>query len=415
MNINVILVFALLILFTACGGNSARESSSSDKITIACYYFPNYHFDKRNTKLLGPGWSEWELTKKAEPRYPGHNQPRIPMWGYTDEANPVHMAQKIDAAANHGIDAFIFDWYYYDDGPFLEGGLEEGFMKAPNSHKIKFGLMWANHDWVNIFPIRIGLDKKVAPPVVYQGKITPETWDKMTDYIIEKYFKVPSYWKIDGAPYFSVYDFNKLLESFGSLNAAKAGLKLFRKKTRAAGFSDLHLNLVFWGNPVLPGEKVVKNADNISSRLGFNSITSYVWIHHTDKMDFPVASYGSVRSEYFSYAKKAVTRFNLPYFPNVTVGWDSSPRCDPNSSWGNYGYPYTSVIEGNTPDAFKNALVEAREFLKKNSSSKGILTLNSWNEWTEGSYLEPDTLNGMSYLQALKEVFGNKIIKEQSK
>jgi hypothetical protein len=33
---------------------------------------------------------------------------------------PVQMAQKIDAATSHGIDAFIFDWYYYDDGVFLE-------------------------------------------------------------------------------------------------------------------------------------------------------------------------------------------------------------------------------------------------------------------------------------------------------
>jgi hypothetical protein len=405
MNINVIPAFALLILFSACGGNPAREFSSSDKITIACYYFPNYHFDKRNTKLLGPAWSEWELTKNAAPRYPGHNQPRIPLWGYTDEADPVQMAQKIDAAANHGIDAFIFDWYYYDDGPFLEGGLEEGFMKALNSHKLKFGLMWANHDWVNIFPIRIGPDKKVAPPVVYHGKITPETWDKMTDYIIEKYFKVPSYWKIDGAPYFSVYDFNKLLESFGSLNAAKAGLRLFRKKTRAAGFSDLHLNLVFWGKPVLPGEKVVKNADDLAFRLGFNSITSYVWIHHTGNMDFPVTSYDTIRSEYFRYAKNAVSRFNLPYYPNVTIGWDSSPRCDPTSAWGNFGYPYTPVIEGNSPEAFKRALLEAREFLERYPSSKGVLTLNSWNEWTEGSYLEPDTINRMAYLEAIKEVF----------
>ena len=30
------------------------------------------------------------------------------------------MAQKIAAAADHGINAFIFDWYYYDDGLFLE-------------------------------------------------------------------------------------------------------------------------------------------------------------------------------------------------------------------------------------------------------------------------------------------------------
>jgi hypothetical protein len=35
-----------------------------------------------------------------------------------------------------------------------------------------------------------------------------------------------------------------------------------------------------------------------------------------------------------------------------------------------------------------------------------ILTINAWNEWTEGSYLEPDTEFGMGYLEAVRNVFG---------
>jgi hypothetical protein len=38
-------------------------------------------------------------------------------------------------------------------------------------------------------------------------------------------------------------------------------------------------------------------------------------------------------------------------------------------------------------------------------NSSRILNINCWNEWTEGSYLEPDTVNGMSYLEAIKDVF----------
>ena len=32
----------------------------------------------------------------------------------------------------------------------------------------------------------------------------------MTDYIIERYFRHPSYWRIDGRPYFSVYELYRL-------------------------------------------------------------------------------------------------------------------------------------------------------------------------------------------------------------
>jgi hypothetical protein len=35
-----------------------------------------------------------------------------------------------------------------------------------------------------------------------------------------------------------------------------------------------------------------------------------------------------------------------------------------------------------------------------------IMTINAWNEWTEGSYLEPDTVQGLGYLAAIRETFG---------
>lgn len=35
-----------------------------------------------------------------------------------------------------------------------------------------------------------------------------------------------------------------------------------------------------------------------------------------------------------------------------------------------------------------------------------LLTFNSWNEWTEGSYLLPDMRWGCSYLRAVRNVFG---------
>ena len=43
-----------------------------------------------------------------------------------------------------------------------------------------------------------------------------------------------------------------------------------------------------------------------------------------------------------------------------------------------------------------------RDRLLADPDGPRILNINCWNEWTEGSYLEPDTKNGMSYLEAVK-------------
>ena len=131
------------------------------------------------------------------------------------------MAQKIGAAADYGVNAFIFDWYYYDDGPYLEGALERGFLRATNNSRVKFGLMWANHDWFDIQ----GYNPADKVKLLYPGKVTPATWDKITDLVIARYFKHPSYWKIDGKPYFSIYEMSLFLENFGSVEgcARRAG------------------------------------------------------------------------------------------------------------------------------------------------------------------------------------------------
>src|SRR5690606_20733488 len=118
----------------------------------------------------------------------------------------------------HGVDTFIFDWYMYEDGPFLNKGLDEGFLQAENKDKMKFGLMWANHDWVDIHPYVKG--EKQA--LLYPGKVSPQRYEEISDMLVEQYFTRSNYWKIDGKAYFSVYDVQKFVEGFGSLEATKA-------------------------------------------------------------------------------------------------------------------------------------------------------------------------------------------------
>jgi hypothetical protein len=137
--------------------------------------------------------------------------------------------------------------------------------------------------------------------------------------------------------------------------------------------------------------------------LGFNSVTSYVWIHHIEMPDFPVTDYHYVRQKMRDFYQNAATEYGLPYYPNVTMGWDSSPRTVQSDVFDNLGYPFTPTLGGNTPEAFRQGLEDVRAFLQ--TQPHKMLNINAWNEWTEGSYLEPDTEYGMGYLEAIRNVF----------
>lgn len=368
---------------------------------VGAYYFPNYHADARNALTHGRGWTEWELVKRAEARFPGHAQPRAPLWGYEDEAEPGVMARKIEAAADHGIGHFLFDWYWYEDGPFLQRALDEGFLRAPNNRRLKFALMWANHDWTDIHPAgRAG-----RPALLYPGVVTRAAWDMLTDVVIERYFRHPSYWTLDGCPYFSIYELMTLVRGLGGIGPTRKALDWFRRKTRAAGFADLHLNAVVWGVQVLPNEEAITNPRQMLAELGFQSVASYVWVHHVGLSSFPTTAYDGVARAAAEHWRRADAEYGLPFHPNVTMGWDSSPRTVQSDVYEAVGYPFGAVIEGNTPARFHAALQEAKAFLDGRGGPK-ILSLNAWNEWTEGSYLEPDAVNGMGYLEAVRAVFG---------
>ncbi len=59
------------------------------------------------------------------------------------------------------------------------------------------------------------------------------------------------------------------------------------------------------------------------------------------------------------------------------------------------------------PEAITKALQLAKEYADQHLQQPPLITINSWNEWTESSYLQPDDRYGYGYLDAVKKVFGH--------
>jgi hypothetical protein len=369
---------------------------------VAVYYFPGYHVDPRNELWHGRGWTEWDMVRLARPRFEGHLQPKTPAWGHFDEADPAFAAREIDLAADNGVTCFLYDWYWYEGRPFIEGALERGFLQAPNRRRLKFALMWANHDWVQIHPARHGQKWDLLLP----GRASMDQFEPVMDYIIEHYFTQPNYLTIAGRPYFSIYEMGTFIRGMGSIDTAAQALARFDAKAKAAGLPGIHFNAVLWGISVLPAEVKVDNWADLIGRLGIASLTSYCWVHHYDlgKAAFPLGSYADALAGNRAVWEKMARTMPAPYAPNVSMGWDSSPRTLQSDKFEQGGYPFTPILYA-TPEQFREALTAARRHVEQHNVAPPMITINAWNEWTEGSYLLPDTVHGTRFVEAIREVF----------
>ena len=59
------------------------------------------------------------------------------------------------------------------------------------------------------------------------------------------------------------------------------------------------------------------------------------------------------------------------------------------------------VVEGGTPELFEKYMTEQIKRAKE-VYHKDMIFVAAWNEWAEGSMLEPDSINQFGYLEALR-------------
>ena len=370
-------------------GRHGRSSNSSDAIEVLAYYYPQWHPDPLNDLLHEPGWTEWSLVKAARPRFPGHGQPKRPAWGYADESDPANASRAIAAAVDHGLTGFLVDWYWYDNQPFLNGALDHGLLKAERLQEFGFALMWANHDWTDLYPATSATPATLlpAPNAVYHARCAFQ-------HVIERYLAHPRYWRIGGAAYFSLYDVPAFARGMGGPGAAADVLAEFRDAAARAGCGELHLNGAI--------NFQIDDPAALATRLGLDSLTHYTWWHHPAAGfdTFPATPYARAHARARKVWRSFGRQLPVPYLPNVTMGWDPTPRTVPWAMRHDEGYPFTSVLGGNTPEAVGRAVTDAIELVASRPGPR-IVTINAWNEWTEGSYLEPDEQHGFGYLEAI--------------
>lgn len=370
------------------------------KYDVAAYIWPAYCKDERTNIFWPEGIGEWQSVKSAMPKFDGHSQPRIPLWGYVNEADHQVMEMQIEAATRHGVNVFVYDWYWYDRRPFLEKCLNEGFLKAKNRDKMKFYLMWANHDAVTVWDKRLS-DREEQ--VIWQGAQDRKEFEIICHRIIKKYFSVPNYYTIDNQPVFSIYDLDNLIIGLGGIQKTRDALEWFREQTKKAGFAGLHLQCILRSHFDYSVTGIGSDSSGVQQEvveaLGFDSLTHYQYCHVTD-----IGDYDEMVEAMIKQRENLVKDYKIPYFPHVSVGWDNNPRF--------FGFR-SDITIGNTPDKFEKALQESKKYLDKHKELTPLITINSWNEWTETSYLEPDTEYGYAYLEAVQKVFASRNEQEE--
>lgn len=366
---------------------------------VAVIYCPLWHNYDHASAWKGEGWCEWELLKAAKPRFPGHRLPLRPTWGCFDESDPRWAAREIDLAADHGIDVFIFDWYWYSGVKLMEEALERGFLRAPNRRRLKFALMWANHDWSDYFPAPFDRAWNSWLPLRH----TPRDLERVIDYAIEHYFRQPNYWRVEDRLFFSLFQPEELVRQLGGPAAARRCFARIDRRLRAAGLPPMHWNAMLWSAAPVAALR----------EAGFRSTTTYN-VTSTGAPDTePVQSYaGLITAHERKWQELAAAA--LPHCPVVTMGWDVTMRCDPQLAWpfppsprtGRRDYPYGHIVTGNTPRRFGDLCRRAAAHVRADPQQPPAVFVNAWNEWTEASFLLPEKRHGLGYLRELKKALG---------
>ncbi|MFC1735009.1 glycoside hydrolase family 99-like domain-containing protein [Candidatus Hydrogenedentota bacterium] len=355
---------------------------------VAAYIWPSYHYEPRMEHFWPEKDGEWYTVRRGTARFPGHDMPRIPLLGCQDEAEPAVMGEHVALAREHGVNVFIMDWYWYENAPCFERQLNDGLIPALKGTDTKFYLMWANHDANSLWDMHTDEQN-----LLWTGQVERAVLEPMFDRVIERYLKLDCYYRIDNKPVFCIFLYPNLIAGLGGIEQTQDAFEWMRRRCVEKGLPGLHIQAIArkGGGGPEAGAELESDAEYQTPRdLGFDSGTSYQY-----------CSDAGVEGDYVIWAHKAISSWEYfekaynVYYPHVSIGWDNTNR---NPS-------IKTAVLGSSPDAFEACLWKAKHYLDAHPDQAPLVTINSWNEWTEGSYLLPDMRWGYRYVQAVRNVF----------
>lgn len=356
-------MFRAIINFIFC----ISLAMSSNNIAASDYLIGTYYF---------PGWTNNAAgLVYPKPWDPIKNYPeKIPQLGWYSDSDPFVVRQQIQWMRSYGIKFVAFDWYWDQNGTYLEHALN-AFRLSKSPGGMKFTLLWANHD-----AISGGMDE----------------YKKLVRYWVDHYFHDSDFLKIDGKPVIFLFSLD-----FFSARATSIGVQplelvqVANAIAKQGGFPGIY----FVGG-VAPSQSLVNSvapAAGISALSAYNYQTDF----KTNVVGVPATEpgYASLDGTYRRYWDWLLTNSSLPYIVPMTSGWDKRP-------WGGSTNPNMDNSIS-TPAQFESHLSAAKALMDTypdKTLKMGIICC--WNEFGEGSYIEPTQKDGLIYLEKVKKVFG---------
>lgn len=374
-------------------------------IRVIALYLPQYHPVPENDKYWGKGFTEWRNVAQAKPLFRGHYQPRIPAdLGFYDLRIPEVREEQAKLAKEAGIEGFCYWHYWFGNGKEV---LQMPFDEVVKSGKpdFPFCLGWALHDWTT------KTWEKGSPfskdSIIFKQEFPGEEDDVKHFYRLLDAFKDSRYIKVDGKLLFSILCPERMTEP-------KRFMNLWNRLAKENGLPGFHFVGIIDSFPTID----IKNINNIDSTVEENvsdaKAMGFDAIETIDQKYAEIRTGGRLRKIIFAIARrihagllldkydygKIINNFYSPsdrrddVYPQLLAGWDRSPRSGRKAI----------IYYNNTPKEFRRAVENAIRCVENKQPEHRIIFLNSWNEWGEGAYMEPDLRYGKAFIQTLRSV-----------